>query len=266
MPYNISAFAGAGAQFFDNNGTPLVGGLLYVYTAGTTTPATTWTTNSGAVANTNPIVMDAGGRTPYEIWVNGGVNYKFVLKTSAGVTIGTYDNVPAIDDPSVFNNLITVTGTDALLGTSTPPYTAYVAGMTLSFVPVNVNTGAVTIDVDGLGAKEITVGTSSPLSGGELVVGQIANIEYDGTRFQLAKAVIADGTVTTNKLADGAVTSAKLTTNQLTLTNALNTAPPVSLASASSVAIGAAASNNLTITGTTTITAFDTIAAGATRL
>lgn len=111
MAFNLSAFAGAGAQFFDSNGTPLAGGLLYVYTAGTTTPATSWTTNSGASANTNPIVLNAAGRTPFEIWLNSGVTYKFALYTSTNVLIGTYDNIPAIDDPTVFNNLITVTGT-----------------------------------------------------------------------------------------------------------------------------------------------------------
>lgn len=185
MAYNLSAFAGAGAQFFDSNGVPLAGGLMYVYTAGTTTPATTWTTNSGAVANTNPIVLNAAGRTPYEIWLNSGVTYKFALYTSTSVLIGTYDNIPAIDDPTVFNNLITVTGTNTLIGTSVPPYTSYVAGMTLSFIPVATNTGAVTIDVDGLGAKNIYVGAATPMAGGELVAGQIAQVQYDGTRFQL---------------------------------------------------------------------------------
>jgi hypothetical protein len=182
---NLSSFAGAGAQFFDDNGTPLVGGLLYVYAAGTTTPATTYTDPSGTVSNTNPIVLDAGGRTPYEIWVNGGVLYKFVLKTSTGVTIGTYDSIPAIDDPTAFNNIITVTGTNTLIGTSTPSNTAYTRGMTLSFVVVNTNTGAVTIDVDGLGAKEITFSGSTPLIAGQLTAGALVTIEYDGTRFQL---------------------------------------------------------------------------------
>lgn len=46
---------------------------------------------------------------------------------------------------------------------------------------------------------------------------------------------------------------------------AINGAPPVTLASASTVAIGAAASDNVTITGTTAITAFDTVAAGIRR-
>jgi hypothetical protein len=182
---NISSFAGAGAQFFDDNGTPLVGGLLYVYAAGTTTPATTYTSPSGTVSNTNPIVLDAGGRTPNEIWVNGGALYKFVLKTSTGVTIGTYDSIPAIDDPTAFNNIITVTGTNTLIGTSTPSNTAYTRGMTLSFVVVNTNTGAVTIDVDGLGAKEITFSGSNPLVAGQLTANALVIIEYDGTRFQL---------------------------------------------------------------------------------
>ena len=212
MAYNISAFAGAGAQFFDSNGVPLAGGLLYVYTAGTTTPATTWTTNSGAVANTNPIVLNAAGRTPYEIWLNNGATYKFALYTSTNVLIGTYDNIPAIDDPTAFNNLITVTGTNTLVGSATPPYTAYVAGMTLSFIPVNTNTGAVTLDVDGLGAKNIYAGSSTPLIGSELVAGRIVQIEYDGVRFQLYQSSVSipDGAVTTAKLADGAVTTAKL--------------------------------------------------------
>jgi len=51
-----------------------------------------------------------------------------------------------------------------------------------------------------------------------------------------------------------------------TLTQALNHAPSVSLASAATVNIGAAAANAITITGTTTITAFGTIASGAIRV
>ena len=46
---------------------------------------------------------------------------------------------------------------------------------------------------------------------------------------------------------------------------ALNEAAEVSIASAATVNLGAAASNNVLITGTVTITAFDTVAAGITR-
>lgn len=50
-----------------------------------------------------------------------------------------------------------------------------------------------------------------------------------------------------------------------TATNAINWAATVTIASAATVNIGAAASNDLIISGTTTITAFDSIAAGASR-
>jgi hypothetical protein len=95
MTVNLSMLAGAGAQFFDNNGVILSGGLLYTYAAGTTTPQTTYTTSAGNVAHTNPIVLDSAGRVASggEIWLTDAVAYKFVLKTSAAVTIGTYDNV-----------------------------------------------------------------------------------------------------------------------------------------------------------------------------
>jgi hypothetical protein len=50
-----------------------------------------------------------------------------------------------------------------------------------------------------------------------------------------------------------------------TLTSALNEAPPVTIASAATVNIGAAAANTVIVSGTTTITAIDAIAAGAIR-
>jgi len=95
MAVNLSPI-GNGQQFFDNNGQPLNGGLLYTYQAGSTTPQATYTTISGNVANTNPIVLDASGRPPTDVWLTYGVFYKFVVKTSAAVTIGTYDNIYGI--------------------------------------------------------------------------------------------------------------------------------------------------------------------------
>ena len=91
---NLSAFGGVGWQFFDNNGVPLAGGLIYTYAAGTTTPQTTYTSSAGTTAHTNPIVLDSAGRVPGgELWLEMGLNYKFVLQTSAAVTIATYDNI-----------------------------------------------------------------------------------------------------------------------------------------------------------------------------
>lgn len=97
MAVNLSPVGGVAAQFFDNNGNPLSGGKLYTYVAGTTTPATTYTTIAGITAHTNPIILDSAGRVPGgEIWLTNSVIYKFVLKTSTDVTIATYDNISGI--------------------------------------------------------------------------------------------------------------------------------------------------------------------------
>ena len=77
MTVNISLFAGAGAQFFDNNGQPLSGGKIYTYAAGTTVPLATYTARDGLTANANPIILDSAGRTPAQIWSTEGLLYKY---------------------------------------------------------------------------------------------------------------------------------------------------------------------------------------------
>lgn len=106
MVFTLSLFAGAGAQFFDNNGNPLNGGKIYTYAAGSTTPLATYTTLNGNTPHTNPIVLDAAGRIPSggEIWLTVGVGYKFVVKTSADVLIATYDNIPSAAQPPAAND------------------------------------------------------------------------------------------------------------------------------------------------------------------
>lgn len=101
MAVILSPLAGAGWQFFDDNGATLTGGLLYTYAAGTTTPLASYTDSTGATANTNPIVLDSAGRVSGEVWLTTGSSYKLVLKTSAGVTIWTNDNIAGIPASSI---------------------------------------------------------------------------------------------------------------------------------------------------------------------
>jgi len=94
----LSPFAGAGAQFLDNNGVILSGGKIYTYAAGTTTPLAAYTSASGATPHANPIILDSAGRVPGgEIWLAVGSIYKFTLETSTGVLLGTYDNISGIN-------------------------------------------------------------------------------------------------------------------------------------------------------------------------
>ena len=78
-------------QFFGSDGLPLVGGKLYTYAAGTSTPLATYTDFTEATQNTNPVILDSTGQA--NVWVPETTTYKYILKTSAEVTLYTVDYV-----------------------------------------------------------------------------------------------------------------------------------------------------------------------------
>lgn len=77
-------------QFFANNGTPLVGGKLYSYAAGTTTPLATYSSSSLTTPNTNPVILDSRGEAG--VWL-GVQSYKLALYTPDNILIWTVDNI-----------------------------------------------------------------------------------------------------------------------------------------------------------------------------
>jgi predicted RecA/RadA family phage recombinase len=145
MAVNLSPVGGVAAQFFDNSGQVLTGGLLYSYLAGTTTPAVTYTTSAGITAHSNPIVLDAAGRVPNsgEIWLTDSISYKFVLQTSAAVQIATWDNVSGIN-----SNFVTY-------GTQTQTITATQSQTVFTLTTVSYTPAANTLSVFVNGSKQI---------------------------------------------------------------------------------------------------------------
>lgn len=119
---SLSVFGGVGSQFFDNNGSPLSGGKIYSYEAGTTTPLATYTSVAGTVAHTNPIILDSAGRVPSggEIWIALRL-YKFTLKTSSDVTIATYDNVGSSFNAAAIIANFTGDGSDTTFSLASAP-------------------------------------------------------------------------------------------------------------------------------------------------
>ena len=158
MAVNLSPVGGVAAQFFNNNGVPLSGGKLFTYSAGTTTPAATYTSSLGVSFHTNPIVLDAAGRVPNsgEIWLTDGVIYKFVLKDSNDVLIATYDNITGIN-----SNFVNFTAQQEIQ-TATSGQTVF----TLTTMQYQPGTNSLTVYVDGVnqygpGAQYAYVETSS---------------------------------------------------------------------------------------------------------
>ena len=124
---------------------------------------------------------------------------------------------------------ITAAGADTITGTVTPTLTAYATGQQFSFVAAGTNTTAVTLNIDGVGVKAVTRAGTTALAAGDILTGQVAIVEYDGTQFQLLDPnaftnLRVSGTlgvtgVTT--LTGAATLSAALTYGGVTLTNAV---------------------------------------------
>ena len=121
------------------------------------------------------------------------------------------------------NTLITIAGTDTITGTVTPSLTAYTAGQIFSFVAAATNTTAVTLNIDGVGVKAVTRAGTTALAAGDILTGQVAIVEYDGTQFQLLDPNAFTNLRVSGTLGvTGATTmSAALTYGGVTLTNAV---------------------------------------------
>jgi len=80
---------------------------------------------------------------------------------------------------------LTVSGTNTYTAGTTPALTAYVTGQPFLCTFTNANTGAATLNIDGLGAKSITKNSGQALELGDIRAGQIMLLAYDGTNFQI---------------------------------------------------------------------------------
>lgn len=141
MAVNLSPIGGVAAQFFDNSGNVLSGGKIFTYAAGTTTPQATYTSSSGATPLANPIILDAAGRVPTgEIWLTDGSQYKFIIKTSTDVQIGSYDNIVGIN-----SNFVNYTNSQEFQ-TATAGQTVF----TLTTMAYQPGTNSLSVFVDGV--------------------------------------------------------------------------------------------------------------------
>lgn len=101
-------------QFTTNLGTPLVGGKLYTYAAGTNNPKPTYSDAAGTVAQANPIVLNLRGEPAAPIYWSG--NYRIELRDALGNLVYNIDNFNT--DPANIWSLPTTLATAAGAGMS----------------------------------------------------------------------------------------------------------------------------------------------------
>lgn len=239
-------------QWFTNLGLTANGGTLQTYSAGTTTPVTTYTDNTGLVANPNPLTLSSAGRpvassgAPVAFWVPSGTVVKFVAFDASGNQLDLLDNVSALGDPASGGSALTLLASPA---SSNAAGAGPVAGVDL--VANAIKSYDTIADVRA---------ANSPI----LVSGQTLNIQIQGG---LAVNDGLGGDFYWNA-ASSATDNGTTVIKPATLTGAgrwirLGTPPfgAVSTqASNSTTDLGQNASNIVSITGSTTITSFGSTA------
>jgi hypothetical protein len=82
-----------------------------------------------------------------------------------------------------------VSGTNAIALTVPLTFSSYAIGMRFIFVASGTNTGAATLNVNGIGTINIFIGNNLALVGGEILLGAVVECYYDGTNFYIVSAV-----------------------------------------------------------------------------
>lgn len=80
-------------------------------------------------------------------------------------------------------------GSDAYAITLTPAITAYATGQVFLFKANTANTGAATLNVNGLGAKTIKKNKDQTLADGDIKAGALVLVQYDGTDLQMLSQI-----------------------------------------------------------------------------
>ena len=194
-------------QIFGSDGLPLVGGKIYTYAAGTTTPLATYTDYTAGTANTNPIILNSLGQA--NIWL-GTSSYKFSVYTSADVLLYTVDNISgpldsvglalALSSPTPIGNTAPNTGAFTTLAATTGNITT-VNATTVNATTVNAATitatGTVTAETltfEGGGSM-----TKPPEAGIQSITAVVAasalTVTLNPTTLDFRSSTLASGTV-----------------------------------------------------------------------
>jgi len=189
-------------QIYGSDGNPLVGGKIYTYSAGTTTPLATYTDSGAGTANTNPIILNSLGQA--NIWLGTG-SYKFSVYTSADVLLYTVDNISAPLDSA---GLATALSSPTPIGNTTPNSGAFttLAATTGTITTVNATTvnatTSTTTGVTTTGTLTFSGGgsmTKPPESGIQPITATVAanalTVTLNPTTLDFRSATLTSGTV-----------------------------------------------------------------------
>lgn len=168
MPYT-----GSGAFAVYTPGNPVVTGTPISSTAFNAT------TNDFATGLSNAITRDGQGPATANIAFGG-----FKITGLAAGTAATDAMNVGQAQAGASSYLTGVAGTNTITA-SLASLTAYTTGMVVRFIAAGANTGAVTLNINSIGAAAVTKNGTTPLVTGDILSGLFYQLTYDGTQFQI---------------------------------------------------------------------------------
>jgi len=251
------AYNGAGTFLINSAGQPVV--------AGTTISETVFNALTADLATGLSTAITKDGQTTATANLPMG---GFKLTNLAAGTAST-DSARLGQVQSGAATLIAITGTDTVVGTLTPTLTAYAAGQQFSFVAAATNTTSMTLNIDGLGAKAITRSGATALIAGDITVGKMITVIYDGTQFQTSDARVPISTGVSG-LGTGVATAlgvAVTGSGSVVLSASPTLTGTMTAATISATTVGATTATATTVNATTvnaTTGAFTSVSGGVT--
>jgi len=148
--------------------------------------------NSVTIYGDVSTVSSSGSSELVTIICDSGTLTSTVSRVSVGIIEPTNSSIPGGGPSSIFIEqdgsqifAADAGANDTYVIALDPAISAYVTGMVVSFSANTVNTGAATININGLGAKAILKNHNIVLENGDIEAGQVVNLVYDGTQFQM---------------------------------------------------------------------------------
>lgn len=123
------------------------------------------------------------------------------VTANTAATAAQYNNLRKDLVTSQLSYLTSVSGTNTIVGTADAQYVAYAEGDSFWLKVAVTNTGAVTLNINTLGAKDVQKlerGGLVALVARDLIAGMMLLVAYDGTRFIVQKSLPLLKTFTSN--------------------------------------------------------------------
>jgi hypothetical protein len=143
-------------QFLSNGGKPLTGGMIYIGEVDqdpVANPKTIYSDRELQTVLANPQSIGADGRAANKIWLSG----RYSLEVRDINNVQVFQDLDRGQSESEIGSIAlgNVIGTDTITAQANPTITSYVDKMVYVFTPAQGNTGPVTLNIDGIGARRV---------------------------------------------------------------------------------------------------------------